>query len=308
MSEFWSVWIVVLTLGSIFACSGLIGWTVKDAPEDLLEQGKNKMHHSCQSWEDIHAYNNSVPQWWLYLFYGSMIFALIYFSLYPSLGKLPGKLKWISQHQYAQESKQHNAQYAEKFNQYLSRPVTEVAQNPEARQMGQRLFATYCTNCHQVNGQNTLHYPNLTDKDWLWSGDPKEIEETITRGRTGIMPAWGSILGEQGIEEAASYVMTLSGHPPADPSKVVAGKEKFSLYCIFCHNLDGTSNPQLGAPDLTDKIWLHIDSQEAATNEGLEAGIRRAINSGFTNSMPAHWKMLDQAKIHLLASYIYSLN
>ncbi|CAK0746845.1 Cbb3-type cytochrome c oxidase subunit [Gammaproteobacteria bacterium] len=308
MSEFWSVWIVVLTLGSIFACSGLIGWTIKHTPEDLLGDGKNKMHHSCQSWADIHAYNNQVPRWWLSLFYVLVFFALIYFSLYPSLGRLPGTLKWISQEQYTQESRKYNIQYAARFNRYLSRPIVEIAQDPEARQIGQRLFLTYCTNCHQLTGQDTPHYPNLADKDWLWGGEPEKIEETITKGRSGIMPGWGTVLSEQGVGEIASYVMALSGHQSIDASKVTAGREGFALYCAFCHNPDGTGNLRLGAPNLTDNIWLHIGSREAATDAGLEAGIKQAINNGFTNSMPAHWKMLDQAKIHLLAGYIYGLS
>ncbi|CAK0754337.1 Cbb3-type cytochrome c oxidase subunit [Gammaproteobacteria bacterium] len=307
MSEFWSVWVVVLTLGSLLTCYGLVGWTIKYEPEEPDEESE-KMHHSCPSWSDIHAYNHPVPRWWLYLFYSSSIFILIYFSLYPALGRLPGTLKWISQYQYVQESKQYRVHYAEKFNQYLARPIQEVAKDPTARQIGERLFLTYCTNCHQPTGHESVHYPNLADKDWLWGGEPGQIEETITKGRTGIMPAWGPILGEKGAAETASYVMALSGQQPIDPSNVAAGKEKFMLYCAFCHGSDGKGDPQLGAPNLTDKIWLHVSSQQAATNTGLDAGIRQAINNGFNNSMPAHWKMLDQAKIHLLASYIYSLS
>jgi cytochrome c oxidase cbb3-type subunit 3 len=174
--------------------------------------------------------------------------------------------------------------------------------------MGQRLFLTYCASCHQSGGQGTLNYPNLTDQDWLWGGEPARIEETITMGRTGIMPAWGPILGEQGMVEIASYVMTLSDRKPADPSKVAAGKEKFGMYCTVCHGPEGKGNQQLGAPNLTDKTWLHISHREAATDAGLEAGIRRAVTGGFTNAMPTWGERLGQAKVHLLAGYVYSLS
>ncbi|CAK0774819.1 Cbb3-type cytochrome c oxidase subunit [Gammaproteobacteria bacterium] len=298
MSDFWSEWIIVLTVTSLFTGYGLVWWGAKrstdNVSEDKLRPGYN---------------DYSIPHTWLYLFYLSLLFFVVYFSLYPGLGKFTGVSKWTSQGQYDQERKQYNAQYADKFNQYLSRPITEVAKDQAAQQIGKRLFLAYCSNCHQVSKEEeNLHYPNLSDKDWLWGGEPERIKETIIKGRTGIMPAWGAILGEKEISEIANYVMTLSNRKPRDQEKVTVGHEKFVIYCQLCHGADGKGDPRVGVPNLTDQIWLHIASREVATDARLEAGIKQAIANGFVNSMPPHWKMLDQARIHLLASYVYGLS
>ena len=306
MSEFWSMWIVVCTLGSLFVCHGIIEWVIKRAPDEADEE--DKLHYSPQSWGDVYAYDTPVPHGWLYLFYLGTFLALVYLSLYPGLGTFPGALQWTSQQQYVQELDRYNGQYAAEFDRYLVRSVTEIARDPAARKMGQRLFMTYCSNCHQAAGQDRTHYPKLTDRDWLWGGSPSQIEVTITYGRTGIMPGWGSVLGDQGVAETASYVMTLSGYQPADPSKVAAGKEKFEMYCAFCHGADGKGDHRQGSPNLADRTWMHISSKDVLTDAGLEAGIRSAIANGFTNLMPPHWSTLTRSQIHLLAGYVYSLS
>lgn len=209
--------------------------------------------------------------------------------------------------QYEIEHAQYNTLYAEKFNQYLPRPISELTADPVALKIGKRLFSAYCSNCHHNPGGN-LQAPNLADHDWLWGGTPERIKETITKGRIGIMPAWGTILGEKGLAQVTNYVMTLSGLNPLDPTLVISGQEQFARYCYFCHGRDGRGEQRIGAPNLTDNIWLHISPSEAENDAGLATGISRAIAQGFQNAMPPHWKMLDPARIHLLTAYVYSLS
>ncbi len=305
MSDFLSLWIGVCVLGSLFVCHVLIEW-VLHRPDERHEA--HKVQYSHQSWGDVRSYDHPVPRSWLYLLYACTLFALIYFSLYPALGTFPGVLRWTSQQQYKDEVGEYNLVYTERFNRYLARSITEIASDPVARTTGQHLFMSYCSNCHQGAGEDRTHYPKLTDRDWLWGGHPEQIEATILHGRTGIMPAWGSVLGEKGVEETASYVMTLAGYKPANPEEVAAGKEHFAAYCAFCHSAGGRGDPRQGAPRLTDKTWMHISSKDALSEAGLEAGVRAAIADGFVNLMPPHWNTLDRAQIHVLAGYVYSLS
>lgn len=293
MPEFWSWWIIVLTLGNIAACYWLVWWTGRPRPNEVAE-GK-PMHHE---WDGIRELNNPLPRWWLYLFYITIVFGVSYAALYPLLGKFPGLLGWTAANQYDAESKDYDAQYAEKFNKYLKVDLKVVAKDPEANKMGQRLFLTYCASCHGTTAQGATHFPNLTDKDWLYGGEADTIKTTVMGGRLGVMPNWGPVLGEQGVDEVANYVQTLSGRK-ADATKAAAGKVTFTTYCTACHGPDGKGNQMMGAPNLTDGIWLHGASDSA---------IRKSITNGFNNQMPSFSAFLGEAKVHLLAAYVYSLS
>ncbi len=162
--------------------------------------------------------------------------------------------------------------------------------------LGRSLFLNTCINCHGSDARGATGFPNLTDNDWLHGGEPKDIIESITHGREGIMPAWGSVLGPQGVDEVAAYVLTLSGRSaPAD--KAAAGAARFAV-CAACHGADGKGNQVIGAPNLTDDIWLYGGSTEA---------IRQSITAGRHGQMPAH-QWLGDDKIRLLAAYVYSLS
>ncbi|CAK0761777.1 Cbb3-type cytochrome c oxidase subunit [Gammaproteobacteria bacterium] len=306
MTEFWSVWIIVLTLGTLLICAALIGWDVKQMEEEIANGQRSP--DDFYDWGEVTAYDRPIPYGWLYSFYLCVFFALAYFFFYPALGRLPGVLHWTSESQYAQESTKHQAQYAESLNRYAQMSVPEIARNPEARHIGHQVFLLYCQNCHQAGGLGTLHYPNLTDQDWLWGGSPEKIEETISQGRTGVMPAWGALLGDRGVEEVTEYVVALSGRFPTDPKKVGAGRAKFEEYCSFCHAMNGAGDTRLGVPNLTDDIWLHIDLETVANVSLLETHLKRIISKGLNNLMPAHWEMVDKVKIRLLAGYVYSLS
>jgi cytochrome c oxidase cbb3-type subunit 3 len=294
ISGFWSLYIAIITLVSVLAC----GIFLKAMSTRRLAPGE-KAGTTGHTWdEDLAEYNNPMPAWWMWLFYITIVFALGYLAYYPGLGSFGGAGKWSSHGQYEQEEAQAEATYGPIFNKFLQQDVKTVAANPEARQMGQRLFLTYCSQCHGSDARGAKGFPNLTDNDWLYGGDPAAITATITNGRNGVMPPMAAAIGgEQGAKEVANYVLSLSGSKH-DPQLAAAGKEKF-VVCAACHGPDGKGNQAIGAPNLTDKTWLY---------GGTEAAIIETITKGRQGQMPAQKDNLSPAKIHLLTAYVYSLS
>jgi cytochrome c oxidase cbb3-type subunit III len=188
--------------------------------------------------------------------------------------------------------------YQQTYGTFAKMPISELATKPEAMKMAQTLFMDNCALCHGADGGGNPGFPNLTDKDWLYGGAPEKILETITHGRKAAMPAWGSILGEEGVVDAAEYVLSLSGNDH-DKSKAEAGAKLFATNCVACHGADGKGNQQMGAPNLTDNIWLYGKKPEE---------IRYTIRQGRNGVMPAQAENLKADKIHLLAAYVYSLS
>ncbi|MGA7802755.1 MAG: cytochrome-c oxidase, cbb3-type subunit III [Gammaproteobacteria bacterium] len=293
-SDFWSWWVILLTIGNILACWWLIMWASKRRSGESAS-GEVTGH----TWdEDLQEYNNPLPRWWLWLFYITLVFALVYLALYPGLGKYRGLLGWTEVSQYQKEMKQAQEKYGPIFAQYAKTPMTALIDDPKAMQAGQRLFVTYCASCHGSDARGAPGFPNLTDNDWLHGGSPEAIQKTILDGRQGVMPAWKAVLGEQGVDQVAAYVMSLSGRP-VDAELAEAGKAKFQTYCVACHGADGKGNQQIGAPNLTDNIWLY---------GGSPGTIKQTIADGRNGRMPAHRNFLGQDKVHLLAAYVYSLS
>jgi cytochrome c oxidase cbb3-type subunit 3 len=247
--------------------------------------------------EDLGEYNNPLPRWWIWLFYVTIVFSLVYLVLYPGLGIYGGSFKWTSKGEYEEEVKQANAQYGPLYDRYASQDLKQVAADPQARAIGQKLFLNYCAQCHASDGGGSKGFPNLTDRDWLYGGEPETIKASILNGRNGVMPPLGSVLGEEGTKDVAHYVLSLSGGK-FDPAHAARGKEKFAV-CAACHGAHGKGNRQLGAPDLTDQISLYGSS---------EATVIGTIAKGRNNVMPAHKDFLGEAKVHILAAYVYSLS
>ncbi len=298
MSAFWNGWIIILTVGNILACFWLIWWTMRKRAGEA-SSGDVTGH----VWdENLQEYNNPLPRWWLFMFYFTLIFAAIYLALYPGLGSFKGLLGWSSHgSQYENEMKAAEEKYGPIYKKFASVPVAALATKPEygeAREMGKRLFLTYCMQCHGSDARGSRGFPNLADKDWLWGGSPEQIQTSIANGRNGVMPSHAH-LGEETIANLAAYVASLSGRE-VDSAKAEAGKQAFTTSgCIGCHGVDATGNPMLGAPDLTDKTWLY---------GGSEGIIRQTITKGRSGKMPAHKDLLGDDKVHLLAAYVYSLS
>ncbi len=298
MSTFWSTWVVVLTVGNIVACLWLIRWTMKKRSNEAAT-GDVTGH----TWdEDLQEYNNPLPRWWLWLFYLTLAFAVIYLALYPGLGNYQGLFGWSSHgSQYTQEMQAAEAKYGPIYRQYASVSVDDLASKPEyaeARAMGERLFLTYCMQCHGSDARGSSGFPNLADKDWLWGGSADQITASIANGRQAMMPAHGH-LDAASIDNLVAYVRSLSD-PVTDSAGQSAGRQIFvTAGCVGCHGLDAKGNVLLGAPNLTDNTWLY---------GGSAATIRETITKGRHGIMPAHQELLGQDKVHLLAAYVASLS
>lgn len=290
VNGFWNVYVVVIVLGSILACALL-----------LYMQGKAKftpgktMGHVWD--ETLEEYNNPMPKWWSWLFVITVIFALVYLALYPGLGSFKGLLGWTAVGQYQNERAKMDATVKPLYDKYSAMDLQAVAGDKQAMEMGKRLYLTYCMQCHGADARGAKGFPNLTDSDWQFGGEPAQIEQTIADGRMGMMPAHAQ-LGADTIKDLANYVRSLSGLPN-DSVRAAKGKEAFaSAGCSGCHGPDAKGMHALGAPNLTDKVWLYGSS---------EATIIETITNGRQNKMPAWKEFLGDAKVHLLAAYVLSL-
>lgn len=321
MSSFWNIWVWVLTLGTLVGCFLLLRMCLKNFAG--VEEGESMGH----SFDGIEELNNPLPKWWSTFFLLTIIWAFGYLALY-GLGNWDGLLGWKSSNQgimniaeskakteehlkegsnvlvqYDREVRDADAKYAPIFNAYAARSIEDLATDEEALKVGQRLFLHNCSQCHGSDARGTTGFPNLTDKDWLYGGTPEAIKETLLNGRKAVgMMAWApAIGGEQGVKEVAAYVISLSGRS-VSPELAEAGKAKFGL-CAGCHGADGKGSlamgTPMGAPNLTDHIWLYGGSQKA-----IEASIR----NGRAGVMPAWKDILGEEKVHVVSAYIYSLS
>jgi len=300
VNEFWNWYVILILLVSIIAC-GVFLWS-QSIHHPATEQTTDTTGHVWD--ETLQEYNNPLPRWWMWLFYGTVVFALIYVALYPALGRFPGVFHWSTAGEHKKEVAAVDAKVKPLFDKYLKMDLKAVAADKEAMEMGGRLFQTYCMQCHGATAQGSRDkgFPNLTDKDWQWGGEPDQIVETITNGRIGMMPPFGgnpeAVGGAEGAKEVANYVRSLSGLK-VDNDLATKGKTRFEAVCFACHGQDGKGMQAVGAPNLTDKVWLYGSS---------EAKIIETVTKGRTNQMPAWKDFLGEAKIHLLAAYVLNLS
>jgi cytochrome c oxidase cbb3-type subunit 3 len=294
-SGFWSWYIIIGAGGGIVAVLWLIRWMSTGPRPKAGEKPKSHGH----VWdEDLQELNNPLPKWWLGLFYLTLVFGVGYLVLFPGMGTFKGILGWTETGQYEKEIAAADKQFNPLYEKYLKEDLKLLAANREALKTGERLFVNYCTGCHGSDAGGGPGFPNLRDEDWLYGGDPQTIQTTILNGRQGAMPAWGAVLGPDGVANVAEYVLSLSGRS-VNETMAAAGKEKFMQLCVACHGPDGKGNQAMGAPNLTDNIWLYGGSKKT---------IMETIDKGRAGRMPAHAEFLGEAKVHLLAAYVYSLS
>lgn len=294
-SSFWSWFIIAISVGGIIWLLYLLHINNKvRIPAD--EMGKPTSH----VWdEDLQELNNPLPRWWLYMFYITIFYGIGYLALYPGLGSYKGLLGWTQVGEYQAEVDAATEATAPLYDNFMKQDVATLASDEDAMKTGERLFVNYCSVCHGSDARGARGFPNLRDSDWLYGGTPDAIKASIKHGRIGAMPAWeGPLGGESGVADAAEYVMKLAGRQ-VDEDSAKRGAEKFNMFCAGCHMPDGTGNIALGAPNLTNNIWLYGGSPKA---------IQKTIAKGRSGVMPPHDEFLGEAKVHVLSAYIYSLS
>lgn len=292
MSSGWSAWVIGLVVITLVGCAWLLMANRRGS------EGGASGELTEHEYDGLREYNNPMPAWWMWLFVGTLAWAPIYFLLYPGFGSFAGTLGWSSRGEHEAEVAAAQEKYGPLFTRYASTPIPLLANDPQAVETGSRLFANNCAQCHGSDAQGGRGYPNLTDDDWLYGGAPEQIVQTITMGRVGNMPGLGSVVGEEGVTNLAQYVLSLSGRQHS-AEQAAAAAAQYAQVCAVCHGADGRGNQAMGAPNLTDDIWLH---------GGRPEEIEFQIRNGRISQMPAHADLLGPQKIHVLAAYVLSLN
>ena len=295
VNDFWSIYVAVMTIVSIAACAVLLKSMSAKRPARSAE-----LDTTGHTWDgDLTEWNNPLPLWWMWLFYITIFFGVGYLVLYPGLGAFEGYFGWSSRGQYDAERVSAEKTYKPIFERYARQDIVAVAADPEARRIGQRLFMNYCAQCHGSDAGGSRGFPSLRDNDWLYGGDPETIRTSISEGRRGTMPSMTVAVGtDEDVKDVAHYVLKLSGRT-SDGLRAHRGKAKFETICAACHGPAGKGNPAIGAPNLSDEIWLH---------GGSETWIIETINKGRQSVMPAHKNFLEENKIHLLTAYVYGVS
>ena len=307
-----SIFIAAVTILHILGYIGLVYWTTHIKAGGDAKEGEVIDH----TWDgDLKEMNNPMPGWWLSLFYLMIAFAIAYLFLYPGVYK--GSKGWTQLTQYQQESRRVDARSAEYFRHYAGKSVEGLAKDTDALAIGRRIFLQNCAVCHATDAGGTPgNYPNLTDKDWIWGGTPENIINTITNGRTGAMPAGGALISvtpgqapsaedQQKLEDVSNYILALGGYEH-DQALAEKGKELYGTSCVACHGPDGKGNPVIGGINLADQTWLYAeDSEDPAA---LKTFIQNQIQHPRNNVMPAWKDILGEAKIKVVAAYVYSLS
>jgi len=304
MTSFWSFWVSIISLGSIFGCLWLIYVTRKSQTTDT--ETDQTVGHAFDGIEEL---DNPLPKWWLYMFVATCVFALAYYVLYPGLGNYKGMLSieleegsvpWTQVNQWQKEVEDAEAKYGPIFEAYGATPIEELAQDAEAMKVGQRLFANNCAVCHGSAARGAIGFPNLTDDDWLYGGSAEAIKATLVNGRMGNMPARGlnPDMTNAKIDDMVHDVLAVSGRSD-DQEAAERGAAMYQTACAACHGPDAKGNQAIGAPNLTDNIWLYGSTPKR---------MKHTLLYGRAGVMPAQSDRLSEEKIHLLTAYVISLS
>ena len=291
MSTPWSLFVIIVTFGMLAGFT----WLVLNTRRIQDPDGGSKLND--HEFDGITEFDTPMPDWFSFMFLASIAFAVVYLALYPGLGNFPGLLGWSSTSELEEDQRQAEARQEPLFQRYLRTPVEELAQNPQAIRMGQRLFGNYCAQCHGSSAQGAPGFPNLTDGVWTWGGEPGQIRATLINGRQAVMPAWGPVLGEGGVSDTTEYVLSLAGRDH-DAEAAERGATHYQPLCVACHGAEGLGNPALGAVDLTAGVYLYGGSREA---------IATTLRQGRNGVMPAQKNILGEARLHILTAYVYGL-
>jgi cytochrome c oxidase cbb3-type subunit 3 len=298
MSDFfsngWSLFIAASTVLGLIACVLLLIIAARRRVTPGVTD--NTTGHVWD--EDLRELNNPLPRWWMFLFVITVVFSVLYLFLYPGLGSATGSLNWTSSSQYDDEQTKARAALVPLYARFTSMDEKQLAADTQAMGIGERLFLNNCAACHGSDARGSKGFPNLTDNDWLWGGGFADIQKSISEGRNGMMPPMAAAVGSaEDVHNVAQYVLSLSGSPH-DSVAAQLGRSKF-VACAACHGPEGKGNPAIGAPNLSDTVWLHGWGEEA---------IVAMVNGGKTNVMPAHASRLTPEQVRVLAAYVWRLS
>lgn len=308
MSSLTSYLIIAFVLLNIAGCFWLLRWTAtkrttkpehsaSDATHAAAAEGAS-IETTGHVWDDdLTEFNNPLPRWWLNMFYLTIAFALGYLILYPGLGNVAGYFRWTSQHEHDVQARAERETYLAAFAPFRTLSIDALRTNTNALRMGQGIFNNNCAACHGSDARGAKGFPNLADNDWLYGGDAESISQTLHEGRAGVMPAWKAVAGDQGIVELVAYLHELGGAP--NTAAATAGKAKFDMFCIACHGSDGKGNLAMGAPNLTDQIWLY---------GGDDASLTTTLAYGRGGVMPAHKTILNEDQIRVMTAWVLAQN
>jgi cytochrome c oxidase cbb3-type subunit III len=296
MSDFvasgWSWFVAIATVVSLLWCL----WLLLVAAKRRVMATDNTTGHVWDG--DLKELNNPLPRWWMGLFVLTVLFSFVYLLLYPGLGSFLGKLGWTSSGQYEIEQARAAAALEQRYARFAGVSFEQLGTDAEARGIGERLFLNNCAMCHGSDARGSKGFPNLTDDEWLWGDKPENIIQTIAQGRQGNMPPMAAAVGSaEDVRNVANFVLSLSGSPHNNIAAQL-GRSKFGV-CAACHGADGRGNTALGAPNLTNNIWLHGWG---------EAAVIDIVTKGKVNVMPAFGERLTEAQIRILAAYVRSLS
>jgi cytochrome c oxidase cbb3-type subunit 3 len=288
----WALFVAVVTAVSLLACLVLLAVAAK---RRVMSDDNTTGH----VWDvDLKEMNNRLPRWWMGLFVITVVFAAVYLAFYPGMGSAPGLLKWTSVGQYEAEQDKARAAMVPVYAKYATMTAEQLAADEKAMGIGQRLYLNNCAQCHGSDARGAKGFPNLADSDWLGGNDHDYVKKTIVEGRVGMMPPMAAAVGTaEDVKNLANYVLSLSGSAHNDVAAQL-GKPKFAA-CAACHGPEGKGNMALGAPNLTDKVWLHGWGEQA---------IIKAVTQGINNPMPAQGRLLTPEQVHVLAGYVLSLS
>lgn len=299
MSDFfnsgWGIYIALVTGVGIIWCLYLL---FSQRKTNVTYEADGSVADTGHVWDgDLRELNNPLPRWWMWMFVLSCVFAIVYLVLYPGMGTYEGILGYTTRAAHDSSVVQANQQLKPIYAKYMDMDAKKVAADPAAREMGQRLFLNHCAQCHGSDAGGSKGFPNLADTDWLYGGDTQDIKQTLIAGRAGVMPPFAHLEGTQ-VSDVTNYVRSLSGLA-ADQIKVGRGSEVYKANCAACHGAEGKGMAAMGAPNLTDKVWLY---------GGSESAITETLLKGRNGMMPAHDTILTPEKIHLLTAYVWGLS
>lgn len=288
MSSPWHWYVVLGTVLSLVAMGLLL----------YANRQSGGASHDAHEWDGIRELDTPLPMWWVGMFVGSIVFAVAYLIWFPGLGNYEGISNWRSDARVEAAAQAHDAKFAPLFAEVAGQDDETLSADRRAQQMGRRLFINHCSTCHGIAGQGGFGFPNLTDSEWQWGEGMDAITAAITEGRKAAMPPWIAALGEDGVQDTAHYVRSLS-NASHDAEAAARGAGHYQMLCTACHGPQGKGIAVLGAPSLANEHWLY---------GGEQSQIAFTLRHGRNGAMPSHRDRLSEDQIRILASYVASMS